>query len=461
MEAGNCETTPDRGFGSRAIVRPPRTGVFGRSDNGRSRYTGRRPGPGGLTCEKFFSFQWGEHPEKIPFSMLARYQIPSHNKIYDTHIKRDMSPPRRGFIFYQSLLLGRGTKHAGPNKYIISGFIVVMLCTSLCLFCFFHAELPRKWDGPYRGFISFGNVSTTVLSLSAAQEACLEVRMCVGVTGYSTRDGNWVWDVRYGSQTWVQPSIRTHEISWRLNPPMKRLSFYGLPHISLSFIYIGLPRRRVERANVLLADLGEHGLDPSTHVQWYPGIEGRQFTKVEDILAVNMYTPVSNWTSLCAGLGPVGQCKSLSRLKGKIANWLAHMNVWRNLLKKQDKKDWTVVLEDDVVMVDSSSRLKEKIQHTVLLFPSVEIIYLTGRELPSNAPNGALRYVGSDAYALRSMSAAKFLELCDLANEHVTTSAIDKYLSELSIAETIIARQLVGGNAFTNRWTETASDVDV
>ncbi len=348
-----------------------------------------------------------------------------------------------------------------PNKNIISASIIVMLCTSWCLFCFFNAELPRKWDGPYRGFIAFGNVNTTVQSLSAAQEACLEVRMCVGVTGYATRDGKWVWDVRYGSQTWLQPIIRTHEISWRLNPPLKRLSFYGLPHVSLSFTFIGLPRRRVERSNVLLADLGEHGLDPSRDVQWYPGIEARQFTKVEDILSVNMYRPVSNWTRLCAGLGPVGQCKSLHRLKGKIAAWLAHMNVWRNLLIKQDNKDWTVVLEDDVIMVDSSSRLKEKIQHTVLLFPSVEIIYLTGRELPSNAPNGALRYVGVDAYALRSMFAAKFLELCDLANEHVTTSALDKYLSELSVADTIVARQLVGGNAFTNRWTETASDIDI
>ena len=74
-------------------------------------------------------------------------------------------------------------------------------------------------------------------------------------------------------------------------------------------------------------------------------------------------------------------------------------------MKKKDEEDWTVVLEDDVNTVDSSSRLREKIQHTVLLFPSVEIIYLTGRELPSNAPNGALRYVGVDAYALRSVSA--------------------------------------------------------
>jgi hypothetical protein len=339
------------------------------------------------------------------------------------------------------------------NKNIISGSIIVMLCTSWWLFCFFNAELPRKWDGPYRGFIAFSHVNTTVQSLSAAQEACLEVRMCVGVTGYATSDGKWVWDVRYGSQTWLQPMIRTHEISWRLNPPLKRLSFYGLPHVSLSFTFIGLPRRREERSNVLLADLGEHGLDPSTDVQWYPGIEARQFTKVEDILSVNMYRPVSNWTRLCAGLEPAG-CKSKSWFKAKIAAWLAHMNVWR---KKQDQKDWTVVLEDDVTMVDSSSRLKEKIQHTVLLFPSVEIIYLTGREVP----NGALSDVGVDAYALRSMSAAKFLELCDLANEHVTTSALDTYLSELSVADTIVARQLVGGNAFTNRWTETASDIDI
>lgn len=375
------------------------------------------------------------------------------------HTKRDMSSPNKKGVFYQSPL--RSRKSVCPNSYFILGTIIVILCTVWYLFCFFHAELPRKWDGPYRGFIAFGNVNTTLRSLSAAQEACLEVRMCVGVTGYSTKEGQWVWDVRYGSQAWLQPNISTNEISWRLNPPLKRMSFYGLPHISLSFAYIGLPSRRVERANVLLAGLGEHGLDPSTDVQWYPGIDARQFTKVQDILSVNMYRPVSNWTRLCAGLEPVVQCESHFWIKGKIASWLAHMNVWRNLLKKKDEEDWTVVLEDDVNTVDSSSRLREKIQHTVLLFPNVEIIYLTGRELPSNAPNGALRYVGVDAYALRSVSAAKFLELCDLANEQVTISALDAYLSELSIADTIVARQLVGGNAFTNRWTETASDIDI
>ncbi len=31
-------------------MRPERTGVFGGSDNGRSRYTGHRSGPGGLNC---------------------------------------------------------------------------------------------------------------------------------------------------------------------------------------------------------------------------------------------------------------------------------------------------------------------------------------------------------------------------------------------------------------------------
>ena len=123
--------------------------------------------------------------------------------------------------------------------------------------------------------------------------------------------------------------------------------------------------------------------------------------------------------------------------------------------------DWYIVLEDDVIMIDEQDVLKQKLSITLCLYPSVEVIYLTGRQVPNFLPGNVVQYLGVDAYALSGLAAQKLLRHTSLASHEVTTPALDAHLSLLVSKKVVDARMILGGNSFANAWSKFSSDIEV
>ena len=320
------------------------------------------------------------------------------------------------------------------------------------------------WDGPFIGhFLSNGIVHSRFASMQEARDICESIYSCAGLTGRLRGNHTYEWEVRTGNGVWMERSP-SHEISWRHRPTL--FNHLNYSHLDLSFQFISLPRRK-DRRIALLDNFAIAGF-AADEVRWSKGVDRDSYESADVMLLSHSYASVVAWHF------DEGDVRS-PRVKGKIGCWLGHLNIWRELSTSENRtrsslelpsqvvnaSAWTVIMEDDVLFVDSKADFIDKISVTSLLNPEADIIYLTGRELPAERPLGRLGYVGTDAYAIKRSSAARVLSLCLLDSPGTKTLALDAHLSALSIAGVIEARALVGGNAFVNRWSETPSDVEV
>ena len=173
-------------------------------------------------------------------------------------------------------------------------------------------------------------------------------------------------------------------------------------------------------------------------------------------MSANGYAEPHSWQHLTQGLGK-------AQIMGKLGNWLAHMNIWRQMTTAsafEDHSEWSIIVEDDTLVMDDPVTLRWKINATISEFPEVDIIYMTGREMPYTVEYGRLGYVGTDAYAIRHSAAHKILSFCLLNHSLVTDFALDAHLTKINGLGLISARTLIGGNAFVNRWHDTPSEID-
>ncbi|KAJ1466614.1 hypothetical protein T484DRAFT_2457203 [Baffinella frigidus] len=288
--------------------------------------------------------------------------------------------------------------------------------------------------------------------MQEAQNTCETIYLCTGLTGHLRENRTYEWEVRIGNPSWIERS-RSYEISWRHRPTLRnRLD----PHnLNVSFDFISLPRR-MDRSLVLLNNIIVAGFDID-EVRWSKGVDRDNYVSADDMLLSYAYAPVVSWDFD----RDYSQELRSPRVKGKVGAWLAHLNIWRGLsFQTASASAWAVIIEDDVLFVDSKADFIDKISVTSLLYPETEIIYLVGREIPGERPFGRLSYVGVDAYAVKTSAAARILSLCQLDSPGTNVLALDAHLSALSIMGVIEARALVGGNAFVNRWSETTSDIE-
>jgi len=341
---------------------------------------------------------------------------------------------------------------SAPSAACLGGDSSWGVCTDGKFLCQQPGAWTIRWDGPFVGtFLASGIVHSRFSSLQEGQRKCEAIDSCAGLTGSLREDRTYEWEIRIGNSVWLERS-KSSEISWRIHPAVSSLL---VPPVSL--YCIGLPRR-MDRSRGLFESFLIAGFDVG-EVRWSKGVDRDNYVSADDMLVGNSFPPVVSWNFEW----DYSRDLHLDRVKGKVGAWLAHLNVWRQMLLSAQNTSvtgWAVIMEDDVLFVDSKGVFLEKMAVTSLLHPEAEMIYLMGRELPDERSFGRLSYVGVDAYALKYSAAAKILSLCLLNSPVVDVLALDAHLSALSIAGVVEARALVGGNAFVNRWSETASDIE-
>ncbi|EKX51073.1 hypothetical protein GUITHDRAFT_134601 [Guillardia theta CCMP2712] len=313
------------------------------------------------------------------------------------------------------------------------------------------------WVGPYFPFYLTGGVriaTQTMTSLKAAKKRCQELQDCGGITGYwkaaSMPELEWQWELRgrnsQRNEMWVQPSKRCCS-----------RSFQGM----LPLFYINLAYRSDRREN-LLSYLAGKGVDVEEHVIRQNGVNRSLFSNATEIITKLEGLSVSEedfWSHFKVQ-GKFPDIES-NLYKGRIASWIVHRMVWKRILSIRHEHEWYIIVEDDVKMIDDVDALMEKLSLTTCLHPSVEIIYLTGRQVPNFFPGNVVSYLGVDAYVVSAKVIKKLLDNTVLGDPKINSLGIDTYLSTLVRRGVIDARMIEGGNAFVNSWREFASDIIV
>eukprot|EP00960_Hanusia_phi_P062633 765218-Hanusia_phi.AAC.2 len=329
-----------------------------------------------------------------------------------------------------------------------------------------------SWIGPYYPLYMTGGVSLQkmVSTLKAAQTKCEQLSGCEGITGYwtpaSMPELEWQWDLRgrdaERNEVWVQPS-KVHEVSYVYNRNLSKMekccpkSFRSMPPI----FYINLQYRSDRREN-LLSHLAARGVDIVRDVVRQNGVDRSRFSNATEIVMKLEGLPVSEmqfWSHYKVQ-GKLPDIQS-NLYKGRIASWEAHRLVWKRIQNNRNHHQWYIIVEDDVKMIDDVKTLLEKLSLTTCLHPSVDIIYLTGRQVPKFLPGNIVQYLGVDAYVVSSRVIKALLDHTVLGDFNINSLAIDTYLSNLIKRGVIDARMIEGGNAFVNSWKEFRSDIQV
>eukprot|EP00960_Hanusia_phi_P025739 745853-Hanusia_phi.AAC.3 len=330
-----------------------------------------------------------------------------------------------------------------------------------------------SWVGPYSpAFYSNGQPLRKTYSLHEGRIACEKEILCEGLTGKwssaKIAEREWAWELRSqnskGAVMWISPS-RYEEVTYVYNRKLS-LNYDCCPakfSRMLPIFYINLGYRSDRRSSFLF-NLASKGVDVVRDVTRHNGINRSLYQTATDLLVAWKQPLTSNRVWLGHGGQAAMPDIRSERFKGKVASWIAHRAVWQRILNLKNvlNETWFVVLEDDVRLLDTVEVFLQKLSVTLCLYPSADMVYLTGREVPPHLPGNVVAYMGVDAYAVSSRAIPKLLDSTVFGRLRVMNStALDQYLTALVLANIFDARMIVGGNPVVNSWKRFKSDIEI